>query len=63
MGENLHEVKYHLLVARHWYETLWAQIGEARIWESAKKKPLGLIIERNLGFDYFVKKLVENYQL
>ena len=39
------------LVAGHKYETLWAQIGEARIWESKNEKLLGLTIDRNLNFD------------
>ena len=53
------------LVAGHKYETLWAQIREARIWESKNEKLLGLTIDRNLNFDDHVcaKKLAENYQL
>ena len=39
------------LVAGHKYETLWAQIGEARIWESKNEKLLGLTIDTNLNFD------------
>ena len=39
------------LVAGHKYETLWAQIREARIWESKNEKLLGLTIDRNLNFD------------
>ena len=48
---KLNEVKCHLLVAGHRYETLWANIGETRIWESKNEKLLGLTIDRNLNFD------------
>ena len=43
--------KSHLLVAGHRYETLWANIGKTRIWESKNEKLLGLTIDRNLNFD------------
>ena len=33
------------------YETLWAIIGETRIWDSKNKNLLGLTIDRNLNFD------------
>ena len=42
---KLNEDKCHLLVAGHRYETLWANIGEARIWESKNEKLLGLIFD------------------
>ena len=48
---KLNEDKCHLLVAGHRYESLWANIGETRIWESKNKKLLGLTIDRNLNFD------------
>ena len=48
---KLNEVKCHLLVAGHRYETLWANIGETSIWESKNKKLLGSTIDRNLNFD------------
>ena len=48
---ELNEDKHHLLVTGHRYETLWAKIGETRIWESKNKKLLGLTIDRNLNFD------------
>ena len=45
--------KYHLVVAGHRYETLWATVGEANIWESNNEKLIGLVIDRNLNFyDY-----------
>ena len=51
---KLNEDKCHLLVAGHRYESLWAKIGETRIWESKNEKLLGLIIDRNLNFDNYV---------
>ena len=42
---KLNEDKCHLLVAGHRYETLWANIGEARIWEGKNEKLLGLIFD------------------
>ena len=48
---KLNEDKCHLLVAGHRYETLWANIGETRIWESKNEKLLGLTIDRSLNFD------------
>ena len=50
--------------SRHRYETLWANIGETRIWESENEKLLGLTVDRNLNFDDHIlcaKKLSENY--
>ena len=41
---KLNEDKCHLIVARHRYESLWAKIGETRIWESKNEKLLGLTI-------------------
>ena len=38
---KLNEDKRHLLVSGHKYETIWAKIGEARIWESTMEKLLG----------------------
>ena len=37
---KLNEGKYNLLVAGHRYETLWANIGETRNWESKNEKLL-----------------------
>ena len=51
---KLNEDKCHLLVAGHRYETLWADIGNTRIWESKSEKLLGVVIDRNLNFDDYV---------
>ena len=50
---KLNDDKCHLLVAGHRFETLWANIGKTRIWESKNDRLLGLTIDRNLNFyDY-----------
>ena len=49
---KLNDDKYHLLVAEYNYDNLWAEIGEARIRKSAIKKLLGIMLDRNLIFDY-----------
>ena len=54
---KLNEDKCHLLVAGHRYESLWAKIGETRIWENKNEKLLGLTIDRNLNFDDYVNTL------
>ena len=48
---KLNEDKCHFLVEGHGYETLWANIGETRIWVSKNEKLLALTIDRNLNFD------------
>ena len=54
---KLNQDKCHLLVAGHKHESVWAKIGEAKIWESHKQKLLGLVIDRNLNFDEYVFSL------
>ena len=39
------------------HESIWAKIGDARIWESNKQKLLGLHIDRTLSFDEHVSNL------
>ena len=48
---KLNEDKCHLLLAGHRYETLWANTGETRIWESKNAKFLGLTVDRNMNFE------------
>ena len=43
-----------LLVSGHKHETVWAKIGETKIWEGNKQKLLGFVIDRNLNFDEYV---------
>ena len=42
---KLNEDKCHLLVSGQKHETVWAKIGETKIWESNKQKLLGVVIE------------------
>ena len=48
---KLNEDKCHLLVMGHICDTLWANIGKTRIWESKNEKLLGFTIDRNQNFD------------
>ena len=38
---KLNEDKCHLLIGGYKYESIWAKIGDARIWESEKTKAIG----------------------
>ena len=51
---KLNRDKCHLLVSGNKHETVWAKIGETKIWESKKQKLLGVVIDRNLNFDGYV---------
>ena len=63
---KLNEDKCHPPVAGHRHETLWANIGDTRIWESKNEKLLGVVIDRNLNlmimFLLYVRKQEESYQ-
>ena len=48
---KLSEDKCHLLAGGYRHESIWAKIGDARIWESNKQKLLGIHIDRILSFD------------
>ena len=48
---KLNQDKCHLLVFGRKHETVWAKIGETKIWESNKQKLLRVVINRNLNFD------------
>ena len=54
---KLNEDKCHLLVGGYKHESIWAKIGDARIWESNKQKLLGVHIDRTLSFDEQVSNL------
>ena len=54
---KLNENKCHLLVGGYKHESIWAKIGDARIWESNKQKLLGLHIDRTLSFDEDISNL------
>ena len=51
---KLNQYKCHLLVSGHRHETVWAKIGETKIWESNKQKLLEFDIDRNLNFAEYV---------
>ena len=48
---KLNQDKCHLLVFGRKHETVWAKMGETKIWESNKQKLLRVVINRNLNFD------------
>ena len=54
---KLNEDKCHLLVAGYKHESIWAKIGDSRIWESNKQKLLGVHIDKRLSFDEHVSNL------
>ena len=54
---KLNEDKCHLLVRGYEHESIWAKIGDARIWESDKQKLLGVHVDTTLSFDEHVPKL------
>ena len=56
---KLNQGKCHLLVSGRKHETVWAKIGETKIWESNKQKLLGVVIDRNLNFDEYVIDLCQ----
>ena len=45
---KLNHDKCHLLVSRHRYESVWANIGSSKIWESNDQKLLGVNIDRRI---------------
>ena len=51
---KLNQDKCHLPVSGHKHETVWAKIGETKIWESNKQKLLDSDIDRNLNFAEYV---------
>ena len=48
---KLNEDKCHFLLAGNTLEHLWVKVGEQVIWESAKERLLGLVIDKELNFD------------
>ena len=54
---KLNEDKCRLLVRGYKHESIWAKIGDARIWESNKQKLLGVHIDRTSYFDEHVSHL------
>ena len=54
---QLNEDKCHLLVRGYKHESIWAKIGDARIWKSNKQKLLGVHKDKTLSFDKHVSNL------
>ena len=54
---KLNDDKCHLLISGHIYENVWAQTGNAKIWERKTQKLLGVKIDRTLNFDEHVRFL------
>ena len=54
---KLNEDKCHLLAGGYKHESIWAKIGDARIWVSNKQKLLEVHIDRTLSFDEHVSNL------
>ena len=53
---KLNQDKCNLLISGHKYENVWANINSCKIWESNDQKLLGVDIDRNLKFNYYVLK-------
>ena len=51
---KLNQGKCHLLVSGHKHETVWARIGETKIWESNNQRQLCVVIDRRLNVDEYV---------
>ena len=49
--------KCHLIISGNKYESLWADIGNDRIWESNYVKLLGISIDRSLKFDFHMLRV------
>ena len=54
---KLNQEKCHLLVSGYKHETIWARIGQTKIWGSRKQKLIGAEIDSNLNFDLYVSSL------
>ena len=53
---KLNQDKCHFLVSGHKHESVWAKIGETKIWEGNKQKLLGDIVDKNLNFRRYLGK-------
>ena len=53
---KLNQDKCHLLISGHKYESVWANIGSCKIWESNDQKLLGVNIDHNLKFNHYILK-------
>ena len=53
---KLNHDKCHLLISGQKYESVWANIGSCKIWESNDQKLLEVNIDRNLKFSHYILK-------
>ena len=53
---KLNQDKFHLLIPEHKYESVWANIGSCKIWESNDKKLRGVNTDRNFKFSHYILK-------
>ena len=51
---KLNQDKCHLLLSVHKYESVWANNGSCKIWESNDQKLLGVNIDRNSKFNHYI---------
>ena len=54
---KLNTDKCHLLISGFKHQWHWAQLGDFKIWESAKEKLLGITIDRNLNFETHINNI------
>ena len=54
---KLNQDKCHLSVAGYKDKSIWARIGEVKIWESSKQNSLGVVIDRGLNFNECISSL------
>ena len=53
---KLNQDKCHLLISGHKYDSVWANIGSCKIWESNDQRLLEVNIDRNLRFNHYILK-------
>ena len=54
---KLNAGKCHLVISGHKYESVWAKVGETKIWEENRVKLLGVDIDSKLSFKNHVSSL------
>ena len=56
---KLNQDKCNLIISGHKYESVWANTGSCKIWESNDQKLFGGSIDRNLKFSHYILKQCE----
>ena len=54
---KVNQDKCHLLVSEYKHEYIWTRIDEVKIWDSSKRKLLGVLVDRDLNFNEYVFSL------